>query len=147
MSLIKFNRRFPMFDAMFPEILDTDRLFNEDLVLKDNWVPAINVKENKNDFEIEVAAPGFSKKDFELTITDEILTISAENKNLKEEKEKDYSRKEFYYNSFKRSFTLPKVIDFKKKINAKYENGVLKIHLEKLDVLKNEEHKKVIEIN
>ncbi len=136
-----------MFDAMFPEILDTDSLFNEDLVLSNNWVPAINVKENKKDFEIEVAAPGFSKKDFEVTIKDEIITISAENKNLKEEKEKDYSRKEFYYNSFKRSFTLPKVIDFTKKIDAKYENGVLKIHLEKLDVLKNEEHKKVIEIN
>ncbi|WP_372744199.1 Hsp20/alpha crystallin family protein [Lutibacter sp.] len=147
MSLIRFNRRFPMFDAMFPEILDTDSLFNEDLVLSNNWVPAINVKENKKDFEIEVAAPGFSKKDFEVTIKDEIITISAENKNLKEEKEKDYSRKEFYYNSFKRSFTLPKVIDFTKKIDAKYENGVLKIHLEKLDVLKNEEHKKVIEIN
>ena len=147
MSLIKFNRRFPLFDSMFPEILDADRIFTDDLVLKDNWVPAINVKENKNNLEIEVAAPGFSKEDFEVTITDDILTISAKNKNLKEEKEKDYTRKEFYYNSFKRSFTLPKVIDFTKKIDAKYNNGVLKIHLEKLDVLKNDEHKKVIEID
>ena len=87
MSLIKFNRRFPLFDQMFPDILDTDRLLNEDLILNDNWIPAINVKENKEDFEIEVAAPGFSKKDFEVSITDEILTISAENKNIKEEEE------------------------------------------------------------
>jgi HSP20 family protein len=146
MSLIKFNRRFPLFDPMFPDILDTDRLFNEDLILKDNWMPAINVKENENDFEIEVAAPGFSKKDFEVTITDDILTISAENKRSEEEKEKTYSRQEFYYNSFKRSFTLPKVIDFSKKIKAKYNNGVLKVHLDKLEVLKSDEHKKVIEI-
>ncbi|NOR28486.1 MAG: Hsp20 family protein [Lutibacter sp.] len=146
MSLVKFNRRFPLFDQMFPDILDTDRLLNEDLIVKSNWIPAINVKENKNNFEIEVAAPGFSKKDFEATITDDILTIAAENKKIKKENEEDYSRKEFYYNSFTRSFTLPKKIDFSKKINAKYENGVLRVHLEKLDVLKNEEHKKVIEI-
>ena len=146
MSLIKFNRRFPLFDQMFPDILDTDRLLNEDLIVKDNWIPAINVKENKNDFEIEVAAPGFSKKDFEVTITDDIINISAVNKKIKEEDEKEFSRKEFYYNSFKRSFTLPKSIDFKKKINAKYNNGVLIIHLEKLENEVNKEHKKVIEI-
>lgn len=146
MSLIKFNRRFPSFSQLFPEILDTDKLFNENLILKDNWVPAINVKENENDFEIEVAAPGFSKKDFEVTITDDILTISADNKRTEEEKEETYSRQEFYYNSFKRSFTLPSVIDFNKKIKAKFKDGVLRVHLEKLEVLKNDEHKKIIEI-
>jgi HSP20 family protein len=131
---------------MFPDILDTDRLFDEDLILENNWLPAINVKENKNDFEIEVAAPGFSKKDFEVSITDEILTISAENKNINEKEDDEYSRKEFHYNSFKRSFTLPKSIDFSKKINARYNNGVLRVHLEKLEILKSEEHKKLIEI-
>jgi len=146
MSLIKFNSRFPSFDQMFPNILDTDRLLNEDLFIKDNWIPAINVKENEENFEIEVAAPGFSKKDFEVTITDDVLTVSAENKKIKDEKEEDYARKEFYYNSFKRLFTLPKSIDFSKKIKANYDNGVLRIHLEKLEILKSEEHKKVIEI-
>ena len=146
MSLVKFNRRFPLFDRMFPEILDTDKWFNEDLLLGDKWMPAINVKENKSNFEIEVAAPGFSKKDFEVTITDDVLKISAENKKMKEEKEEDYSRREFYYNSFDRSFTLPKNIDLTKKIKAKYDNGILRVHLEKLDVMKEEEHKKVIEI-
>jgi HSP20 family protein len=131
---------------MFPEILDRERWLNEDLILKDNWIPAINVKENEKNFEIEVAAPGFSKKDFEVTITDDVLTISAENKRTEEEKEETYSRQEFYYNSFKRSFTLPKVIDFTKKIKAKYNNGVLMVHLDKLEVLKDENHRKVIEI-
>lgn len=146
MSLIKLNNRFPFFNQMFPDILDTDRLLNEELLIKNNWIPAINVKENKGNFEIEVAAPGFSKKDFEVTITDDVLTISAENKKVKDEKEEDYTRKEFYYNSFKRSFTLPKSIDFSKKIKANYDNGVLRVHLEKLEILKSEEHKKVIEI-
>ncbi|MFK5959090.1 MAG: Hsp20/alpha crystallin family protein [Lutibacter sp.] len=146
MSLIKFNRRFPLFDQMFPDILNTDRLLNEDLILKDNWIPAINVKENEEGFEIEVAAPGFSKKDFEVAITDDILTISAENNKINNEEEGDYSRREFHYNSFNRSFTLPKSIDFNKKIDAKYNNGVLRVHLEKLEILKSEEHKKVIEI-
>ena len=147
MSLIKFNRRFPLFDQMFPDILDTDRLLNEDLLLKkDSWIPAINVKENKDNLEIEVAAPGFSKKDFEVTVTDDVLTISAENKKIENEANDEFSRREFHYNSFERSFTLPKSIDFSKKIKAKYDNGVLRVHLLKLEILKSEEHKKVIEI-
>jgi len=146
MTLVKFNRRFPLFDQMFPEILDTDTLLNKNLILEDNWIPAINVKENTNNFDIEVAAPGFSKEDFEVTITDNILCVSADNEEITEEKEEDYSRQEFFYSSFKRTFTLPKSIDFSKKIKAKYENGVLRIHLDKLDILKSEEHKKVIEI-
>lgn len=75
MSLIKFNRRFPLFNQMLPNILDTDRLLDEDLFLNDNWIPAINVKENKNNFEIEVAALGFSKKDFEVTIVFELILL------------------------------------------------------------------------
>ena len=146
MSLIKFNRRFPLFDQMFPEILDTDRLFNEKLILEDNWLPAINVKENKDDFEIEVAAPGFSKKDFEVTITDNVLNIKAENKKEMEEKKDDYSRREFYYNSFERSFTLPNTVNLEKKIKANYENGVLKIHLDKLETKEVDEHMKKIEV-
>ena len=103
MSLIKFNRRFPLFDQWFPSILETDKLLNEDLLIHDDWIPAINVKEDKEHFEIEVSAPGFSKKDFEVTINDDVITISAENKKLEESSEEHYSRKEFFYNSFNRS--------------------------------------------
>jgi len=148
MSLVNFNRRLPLLDTMFPDIMDTtDRLFNEDLLLRNNWVPAMNVKEHKDNFEIEVSAPGFSKKDFEVTIEDDVLTISAENKKESKKEDDDYSRREFFYNSFKRSFTLPKSADLKKKIKANYENGVLTIHLEKLETAKKLEHKKVIEIS
>lgn len=148
MSPVQFNRRLPIFDRMFPEISDiTDNMLTENLFLKDSWMPAINVKEHKKDFEIEVAAPGFTKKDFEVSISDDVLTILAESKREKEEKEENYSRREFYYNSFNRTFTLPKSIDLKKKIKANYENGVLLIHLEKLEASKSEEKKKMIEIS
>jgi len=148
MTLLTLNRRLPLLDSMFPNMMDmTDRLFNDDLLLRDNWMPAMNVKEHKDNFEIEVAAPGFSKKDFEVSIEDDILTISAENKMKSKKEDENYSRQEFFYNSFKRLFTLPKSIDLKKKIKANYENGVLLIHLEKLDASKKLEHKKMIEIS
>lgn len=148
MSLINFNRRLPLLDTMFPDIMDpTDRLFDEELFLKNNWMPAMNVKEHKDDFEIEVAAPGFSKKDFEVSIEDNILKISAEKEVKSKKEDENYSRREFYYNAFNRSFALPKSIDLKKKIKANYENGVLLIHLEKLEASKKIEHKKVIQIS
>lgn len=148
MTLLSLNQRFPLLDTMFPDMMDvTSRLFNEDLLLRNNWIPAMNVKEHKDDFEIEVAAPGFLKKDFEVSIEDDILTISGEKKTKSEKEDENYSRREFHYNSFKRSFTLPKNIDLKKKIKANYENGVLLIHLEKLESSKKIEHKKVIEIS
>lgn len=148
MSLVQFNRRLPILDRMFTEISDiTDNMLTEDLFLRDTWMPAINVKEHNKDFEIEVAAPGFTKNDFEVSISDDVLTISAESKREKEEKEENYSRKEFSYNSFNRTFTLPKSVDLKKKIKANYDNGVLLIHLEKSDVSKIEEKRKMIEIS
>ena len=148
MPLVQFNRRLPVFDRMFPEISDiNDNMLTEDLFQRDTWMPAINVKEHNKDFEIEVAAPGFTKKDFEVSISDDVLTISAESRREKEEKEENYSRKEFSYNSFNRTFTLPKSVDLKKKIKANYENGVLLIHLEKSEVSKMEEKKKMIEIS
>lgn len=148
MPLVPFSRRLPILERMFPEISDiTDNMMTEDLFSRDSWMPAINVKEHKKDFEIEVCSPGFTKNDFEVSISDDILTISAENKKEKEEKEENYSRREFYYNSFNRTFTIPKSVDLKKKINANYKNGVLSIHLEKLEPSKSEEKKKMIEIS
>lgn len=148
MPLVQFNRRLPILDRMFPEFSDiTENMLTEDLLQRENWMPSINVKEHKNDFEIEVAAPGFTKKDFEVSISDDVLTISAESKMEKEEKEENYSRREFFHNSFTRTFTLPKSIDLKKKIKANYDNGILAIHLEKMEAAKSIEKKKMIEIS
>lgn len=84
MSLININ---PILDSMLPDIMGfPDRLFGEDLLLKNVSVPAMNVQEHKNNFEIEVVAPCFSKKDFEVS-EDDVLTISAENKKETEKLE------------------------------------------------------------
>lgn len=89
-------------------------------------MPAVNVKDNEKNYEIEVAAPGMKKEDFSITVDNRILTISAEVKEEKEVKEDKYSRREFVSGSFSRSFTLPENVD-ENNIQANYENGILKV--------------------
>ena len=149
MSLIKFNNRNRLFPSWNNEslknFLSNDDFFNNDFFEEDSLMPAMNVKEHEDDFEIEFAAPGFSKKDFEVTITDNILNVCGEKKEEVEEKEEDYTRKEFSYNSFKRSFSLPKSVNADQDIKATYKNGILKLNLLKKEEAK-EPPKKVIEV-
>lgn len=145
MSLINFNNRFPWNKSAFSNFLTADDFFNDDFFTKDSLMPAMNIAEHENDFEIEMAAPGFSKKDFNVTIDDSGLHISAEKDKKVEENEDGYLRKEFSYNSFKRSMKLPENINLDKKVKANYKDGILKFNL-----LKKEEAKtlpkKVIEV-
>lgn len=146
MSLIKFNiqnRFFPWTSDRLNNFLNVDFFFKSDLLEEDSLMPAMNVKEHKKDFEIEFAAPGFLKKDFEVTINDNTLTVSADKKQ-KEEVE-DYTRKEFSYNSFKRSFTLPKTVNKKEDVKATYKNGILKLNIHKIEQ-EEEQPKKRIEV-
>ena len=149
MSLIKFNNRNRLFPSWNNEslknFLSNDDFFNNDFFEEDSLMPAMNVKEHEDDFEIEFAAPGFSKKDFEVTITDNILNVCGEKKEEVEEKEEDYTRKEFSYNSFKRSLSLPKSVNADQDIKATYKNGILKLNLLKKEEAK-EPPKKVIEV-
>jgi len=146
MSLIKFNDRFPWNNSVFTNFLNADDFFNDDFFAKDSLMPAMNVKENDDDFEIELAAPGFSKNDFDVTIDDTGLHISAEKESKKEEKEEGYLRKEFSYNSFKRSLRLPESINLDKKVKAIYKDGILKFNLLK-KVAAKKLPKKVVEIS
>lgn len=100
-----------------------------------NNVPAVNVKENENGFQLEMAAPGMDKKNFNIQLDKNVLTISYEKKAEKSEEDKGYTRKEFLYNSFQRAFVLPETVDTEK-ISADYKNGILKV-----DILKKEEAK------
>ena len=111
------------------DFFDSDRFFDSDWV-KHQSVPAVNVRETDKGFEIELAAPGLSKKDFKITVENRILTISSERKEEKEEKVKEYTRREFSYSSFSRSFTLPENVK-EEGINAVYEDGVLRLMLTK----------------
>ena len=145
MSLMKFNNRFPWNNSVFTNLLNTEDFFNDDFFAKDSLMPAMNIKENDTDFEFELAAPGFSKDDFNIIIDNDGLHVSAEKEKKKEEKDEGYIRKEFSYNSFKRSLKLPEIINQNEEVKASYKNGILKLNLLKKEEAK-EIPKKVIKV-
>jgi HSP20 family protein len=100
-------------------------------------VPAVNIVEELKAFKVSLAAPGMKKEDFHITLEDGMLTISSEKKEEREQKDEKFTRKEFNYSSFNRCFTLPKDV-LPDKIDARYEDGMLK-----LTIPKKEESKKV----
>jgi HSP20 family protein len=109
-------------------------------ILKPDWfggmenlnssVPAVNIKDNDKDFELELVVPGRKKEDFNIEIDNNLLTISSELKTEDEVSEDNYTRKEFAFSSFRRTFTLPETIDTDK-IKADYLDGILKFTLPK----------------
>lgn len=99
-------------------------------------LPAVNIKENENEFKVEVAVPGMDKSDFKIDLDNNVLTISSEKTNENQEKNENYTRKEYSYQSFKRSFTLPKTIVDSEKIAANYKNGELIIVIPKREEAK-----------
>lgn len=147
MTLIKFNNRNRLlpWNNGLKSFLSSDEFFNDDFFDEDGLMPAMNIKEQDENFEIEFAAPGFSKKDFEVTIDDNILHVCGERSHEEEEKEDNYTRKEFSYNSFKRSLKLPENVDSDTKVKATYKNGILKLNLAKTELAKVKP-KKVIEV-
>lgn len=104
--------------------------------------PSVNVSETDKDFKIEVAAPGLEKKDFKVEVDSGILTISAEKEEETKEEKKNYSRREFSYNKFSRSFQVPDN-SMPEKIDAKYENGILNIVLPKKEVTLSKAKKEI----
>jgi len=98
-------------------------------------IPAVNISENKERFDVTIAAPGMKKDDFNIDVDGNTLTISAETREEKEEKENRYTRKEYSYSSFSRSFSLPDGVN-KDKIDASYDNGILKLSLPKTEEAK-----------
>lgn len=101
-------------------------------------VPAVNINETKDEFTLSFAVPGMKKEDFTIDLDGNMLTVSSEKEESKEDKEKKYTRKEYSYSSFTRSFTLPEEVS-KDKIHATYNDGVLELNLPK-----KEEAKKAI---
>ena len=98
-------------------------------------VPAVNITERKDDYLVSMAAPGLKKEDFKIDVEGNLLTISSETEEQKEEKEERYTRQEYSYSSFERSFTLPDDIN-KDKIDAHYKDGVLELILPKKEEAK-----------
>jgi HSP20 family protein len=130
MSLVKWNPESSFFPSL-PTWMDD--FFPENSfksAMKGVSVPAINVKESKDAFKLDVAAPGFKKEDFKLEVKNGYLTISGESKEEKEDKDETFTRREYSYNSFSRSFSLPENVNGDN-VEAKYSDGVLKVTLPK----------------
>jgi HSP20 family protein len=136
---------------LFPRIMDD--FFNNDRFLLDfsstlpevnflNVLPEANIVESQKAYQIELAAPGLDKKDFNIEMKNGMLTISAEKEEETKSEDKNYISREFSYSSLYRSFVLPDnlLID---KIDAKYENGVLKLKLPKSEVSVSEPIKQI----
>lgn len=106
--------------------------FNDDWFNKrfESWAPAINVAENDLNYEIELAAPGIKKEDFDVSVENQMLTIVGKTEKEKEEKDKNYTRKEFSSQSFQRRFPIPDNVD-PNMIEAKHEDGILRVTLHK----------------
>lgn len=133
MTLMKRNLvDMPAYRSLLSDFFDTENL-KFDSMFRNDWMPAVNVMDTEKFYVIEVAAPGLKKEDFKLKIEDGVLTISAEKKIEKEEKDKNYTRKEFSFSSFTRSFVLPEDIK-EDNIKAHYENGILKLDLVKKEI-------------
>lgn len=137
MSLIKTRKSGDLFPTVLSDFFDTDKFFNTRWMEREfeQTLPSVNIKENGKEFNIELAAPGFSKSDFKINVEENVLTISAEKKDEVKEENERFTRKEFSYNSFSRSFTLPQIVNGEK-IDAKYADGILKLCIPKKEEAK-----------
>lgn len=137
MTLVKFNPEkrnnslLPGFSDVFDSIFN-DTFFNDRMVTR---VPAVNISETENNYHVELAAPGLKKEDFNLNLERNVLNISVEQTASQQDNQKNYSKREYSYSSFVRSFTLPESAD-DSQINASYNDGILRI-----DIAKREEAK------
>jgi HSP20 family protein len=128
-TLVKKTNGIPSLRSMMEDFWNGDKFFTAPLVNGD-LVPSVNVSDKKNHYELEVAAPGYKKNDFKISTENGLITISAETSTEKKEEKENYLRQEFSCSSFTRTFSLPEDAE-EGKINAKYEDGVLKIELKK----------------
>lgn len=149
MTLVKFKRpagnRYitsPFFPATMNDIFDNFLTNNWPSEDRANFLPATNIAEDDKAFIIELSAPGFNKTDVKVEVENNTLTITGEHKEEKKEDGKNFTRKEFNYGSFKRSFTLPENVNTDS-VEAKYENGILNIVLPKKMEEKNTAVKEV----
>ncbi len=140
MTIVKRNGNL---QRHFPQLFDD--FFNRDIF---NWgmsnysdtnttIPAVNIKETTDNYEVEVAAPGMSKKDFTVQLEGNTLTISSEKETNREQNDNvRYASREFSYQSFSRTFTLQKDVVDTEKIQATYEDGVLHLVIPKKEEAK-----------
>lgn len=140
MTLIRYKSNpndlwFPSFSNLFDDFFGND--LNGPSTKASATLPAVNIKESKDEFQVELAAPGMSKKDFQIKVENNVLKISSQKEENHEEKTEDggYSKKEFSYRSFQRAFTLPNTVEADK-IKASYNDGILSLSIPKKEEAK-----------
>jgi HSP20 family protein len=135
MAILRFQNQFPtLFDRFFEN--DLFDWSNRNYSSTNTTLPSVNIKESTDDFEVEMAAPGFTKNDFKIELNHDLLTISSGKEITNETREdQQFTLREFSYQSFSRSFTLPNSAD-SEKIGAKYENGILRVKIPKKEEAK-----------
>ncbi len=131
MVLMKRKENWPTFGDVFSDFYTPNSPGG-----LNSQIPSTNVKEKDDEFVVEVAAPGLEKDDFQIDVDDDTLSVRAEKKEEKKDEEKDYTRVEYNYSNFERTFNLPSTVKGED-ISANYKNGILNLHLPK-----NEEAKK-----
>jgi HSP20 family protein len=143
MTLIKRNGT--SFPSLFSDFFDTEKFFSPEFFSSkelSKWTPSVNITENDKQYNIELAAPGLTKEDFKIDVEDDVLTISAEKNEEKKEEGERFTRREFSYGSFSRSFSLPEHVKAEN-IQGKYEDGILKLILTKTEVVTKKDRKEI----
>lgn len=146
MTLLKASdRMFPTLPSFIDNFFSRDWLdWNEsNFSTTNSTLPAVNIKENDESFMIEMAAPGLSKENFKVNLDRNRLVISSELREEKNEGDEKYSRREFSYQSFQRSFALPEDTVDGDKISAKYNNGILMVSIPKREAVKTKPAKQI----
>ena len=146
MSIIKRNgSQMPAFGSFFDDFFSRDLFdWNNANFSNGSTLPAVNIKETAENFEVEMAAPGMNKEDFNVTLDNNLLTISASKREENEERDNGrYSRREFSYQSFQRRFMLPKDVVDVNDIHARYEHGLLRLVIPKREEAKQKPPKMI----
>jgi len=145
MSTVALTKKSEAMPALFDDFF---KPWNEwfdnggNLFSRSLTIPSVNITETNNEYQVALAAPGLKKDDFKIDVEGNMLTISSEKEETREEKEKKFTRKEYNYTSFSRSFTLPDEVN-KEKIEARYEDGVLKLSLPRKEEAKKTTAKQI----
>lgn len=134
MSIIKRNgNNFPAIPALFDDLFSREMFNwgNSNYSSTSTTVPSVNIREEADSYEVEVAAPGMEKQDFNIELDGNLLTISSAKEQSNEKQQGNYTRREFSYQSFRRSFELHKDVVDEERIQARYENGLLLLSIPK----------------
>lgn len=144
MAIIKKDNTYPVWSNFFNDFFDKDWFdwSNRNFSDTNTTLPSVNIKQTDDAYGVEVAAPGMIKDDFKIELDNNLLTISSEKKDEKSEEKDQYTKREFSYQSFSRSFTIPDSADAEN-ISAKYENGILHITIPKKEEAKPKPAKKI----